>query len=36
MYGGIRYLELFNLYSVINDRINFRTYNAIFERLIIL
>ena len=24
IYGGIRYLELFNLYSIINDRTNSR------------
>ena len=35
IYGGIRYLELFNLCNVINDRIDFRYY-AILIGLIIL
>ena len=33
IYNGIRYLQLFNLYSVINDRINSRKSNGNFDRI---
>ena len=33
VYGGIRYLEIFNLYSVINVRIDSRIYNTSFDMI---
>ena len=33
IYNGIRYLEFLNLYSAINDWINSRIYNVIFDRI---
>ena len=33
VYGGIRYLEIFNLYGVINVRIDSRIYNTSFDMI---
>ena len=33
IYDGIRYLELSNSYNEVSYRINYRIYNAIFDRI---